>query len=216
MYRYSFLIFFIFLILNINAQPLPGKIFLKGSSEFTGQFLTTDYEIGGSSFEVKSNQFNFKPSIGRFVSHYILIGIFTGYRYQKDTESFEDNENDNYIKSTSLSIGPYIRGYLNDANFAPFIHGEFGYSGNKVEQQENSSSDIADLKMTGMNYELGIGFEYFVERKYSFEFLLNYGGSSVKADITVDDWSYSSSSTESLKLKSKGFGFRIGTSIFLN
>ncbi len=214
MYKYGFSIFLIFLIFNLNAQPLPGKVILRGSSALTGQFFTTNSTIGDFSTEVKTSQFNFQPSIGRYVSHFIFLGIYTGYNYQKEKEYFKDSKDNRFNKSTSLALGPYIRCYFSDFKFAPFLHGNIGYSSQKIEQQADMNSDIYSFKMKGVNYGLGLGIEYFIERKYSFEFLFIYNGTSVRGDATSSD--YFDNTSVSLSQKNKGFGFRIGASIFLN
>lgn len=208
MNKYILLVFLMFLIFTVKAQPLPGKYILKGSSELTGQFLTTDYKSGSNSVQVETSQINFQPSVGVFISHYIYLGIYTGYKYQKETEG------DSYNKSKEFLIGPYVRGYFGDFKFIPFVQGNLGYSNNKLEQKDDISGDVSDLKLDGINYGLGVGVEYFNERKFTFEFMINYSGTSVSKTENTTNF-YTPSATE-YKINSRGFGFRIGTSIFLN
>jgi hypothetical protein len=220
MRKFSFIVLLVIVVFNVQAQDLlrpyepPGKVILKGSSALEGQFLTTDYYNNDAITQVKTTQYNFQPSIGKFVSHYILLGIFTGYNY-KNTKRFPGDSDDNsYNKTKIFSIGPYIRCYFSDTKAAPFLHGEIGYARYSTEQQADADADIYSMKMPGMNFALGAGIEYFVERKYSFELLINYHGQSVSDSKSAD--SFYGPTTIRYRIDTNGFDLKLGISIILN
>ncbi|OFX87844.1 MAG: hypothetical protein A2W99_16140 [Bacteroidetes bacterium GWF2_33_16] len=194
-------------IFTINGQTLPKKVLLKGSSDLSGLFFTNTYEIGSNSVKTKTSQIKFQPSIGKFYSHYVFLGIYTEYGYQVQTEDYEDNEYDTESNTKILNIGPYFRLYAADLKFAPFLHVNIGYSRHTIEQVQNET-EIPKFKMDGINYGVGVGMEYFIDKKFTFEFLLNYSYLSVREYVDEIE--------DAVSINNKGFEFRIGTSIILN
>jgi len=207
MNKYGLLLFFVIVVLNMHAQPLTRKYILKGSSELTGQFMTDNYNNGTNSVKVETSQINFQPSIGAFISHHVLLSMYIGLQYQKETESEENT----YNKSSIFSIGPDVRFYLGSSKLIPFLEGALGYARTRLEQKDNLG-DISDVNLNGIEYRLGFGIEYFIERKFSFEFMINYAGSELNEVSNTQEYH----SSNEYNITSKGFGFRIGTSIFLN
>jgi len=207
MNKYSLLLLFVILVGNIYAQPLSRKYILKGSSELTGQFMTDTYNNGSNSVKVETNQINFQPSIGAFISDHVLISMYVGFQYQKETES----ENNTYNKSTTFSIGPDIRYYLGSNKLIPFLDGAVGYARKGIEQKDNIG-DISDVNLDGIDYKIGLGAEYFFERRFSFEFIINYSGFRLTEVKNSQDYF----SSNEFNISRKGIGFRIGASIFLN
>ena len=203
---------FVFLVIcnnHLQAQPIPGSVILKGSSSLSGQFMTNNYNMGsGSTTKIKSTHYNFQPSVGAFFSHFVTMGVYVGYNYQND------KGDDTYDKLKTFSIGPYLRCYLSDSKFAPFLHTSVGLSSYKVDQKLNPYDDPTSLGMSGFNYLLGAGVEYFVNRKFSFEFLLDYTRTYVSKETTSSYMGLSSS--DKVSIENKGLEFRIGVSVFLN
>lgn len=207
MSKYSLLLLFLILVGNIYAQPLSRKYILKGSSELIGQFMTDTYNNGSNSVKVETNQINFQPSIGAFVSDHVLISVYVGLQYQKETES----ENNTYNKSTTFSIGPDVRLYLGCNKLIPFLDGAVGYARTGIEQKDNVG-DLSDVNLDGIDYRLGLGTEYFFERRFSFELMIYYSGSKLTEVKNSQDYF----SSNEFNITRKGLGFRIGASIFLN
>jgi hypothetical protein len=67
--------------------------------------------------------------------------------------------------------------------------------------------------MNGLNYGLGIGAEYFIEQKFSIEFIFGYVRNYVEKETTSNTMGLNNLNQTSIE--SKGFEFRIGGSIFL-
>ena len=100
--------------IQINAQLIEGKAQLKGSSAFTGQFLTETYKLGSSSAtEYESVQYNFQPALGIFATRFFHVGLYTGYAYKKESTD------DSYNKMASFVVGPYVRVFLTTKNCHP-------------------------------------------------------------------------------------------------
>lgn len=204
MKKYFLCFFLVLAIITLKAQPLPGKYVLKGSTDLAGLFLSTDYKGGSNTTQVNKTKINIQPSAGAFITHHIFIGVYTGYEYQK--ESIDKS----YNKSNEFLIGPYLRGYIGDSKFIPFFHINVGYSNLRLKQDDDDSS----LNLDGVDYGFGIGVEYFFERKFTFEFILSYDGTK----FTSDEYSTNAFGITSsdIVIHEKGFGFRFGTSFFLN
>lgn len=207
MNKYGLLLFFVIVVLDMHAQPLTRKYILKGSSELTGLFMTDNHDNGTNSVKIETSQINFQPSIGAFISHHVLLSMYIGLQYQKETESEENTYNKSYV----FSIGPDVRFYLGSSKFIPFIDGSLGYASTRLEQKDNLG-DISDVNLNGFEYRIGFGIEYFIERKFSFEFMINYSGAELNEVSNTQDYFGS----DEYNITRKGFGFRIGTSIFLN
>ena len=208
MKRFILLTILLSAIIAVNGQTLPRKILLKGSSELSGLFSTDTYEIGSNYIKSKTTQIKFQPSIGKFYSHFIFLGIYTEYGYQKQTEDYEEYEgNDSETITKMLSIGPFLRVYAADMKFSPFLHLNIGYSRHSIEQEQDATEN-PKIKMDGLNYGVGVGMEYFIDKKFTFEFLLNY------YHLSVSD--YVEEIEDAVSIDNKGFEFRIGTSIILN
>jgi len=207
---FIFVIFLLVDTINLQGQSQPKKIILSGSSSISGQFLDETYSFGSNNpTELKTTQFNFQPSIGIFLSYFIRLGIYTDYLYN-------NQKNGNYYsKSVSTSVGPYFRVYFNDYKISPFINAKLGYSRLKIDQKEDNNSYDDILK--GMNYGLGLGLEYYIGRKYSFELLLDYNVLNVSCEKTKNSsWPFFGQTSYSESVKRNGFKFNIGVNLFLN
>ncbi|NOQ27317.1 MAG: outer membrane beta-barrel protein [Bacteroidales bacterium] len=207
MRKYLLFVLLMFVVFISQAQPQPGRYILRGSSDISGLFLSTNYRMGSNTTQVDRTQINFQPSVGGFITHYIFLGMYTGYEYQKEMES------GGYNKSNEFLIGPYVRGYIGDYKFIPFFQMKVGYSNYKLEQKDIDSGAITNISMDGVDYGFGIGIEYFFERKFTLELLLSYDGTK------VDNNEYSTNnlgvSTSEICINERGFGFKVGASVFL-
>lgn len=191
---FTLLIVFI-TICNSYSQPLPKKIILKGSSELNASLFN-------NSSTVKTINFNLQPSIGRFINHYINTGIYLDYNYNKVQGGSDE-------KSVYTSFGPFVRFYIGDYNLIPIVHVNVGYTSSKVN--EFDGEDYRNYNLSGVNYGTGVGVEYFIERRYSIEFLFLFNGYSLSNGVSMED-SYGGNKW----INRSGLAFRIGTSIFLN
>jgi hypothetical protein len=180
------------------SQPIPGNVTLKGSSAISGQFFTNNYSYSSnnSSQQIKTSEINFQPAIGVFVSFFVNIGAYI------DINSIKEVEDNNFNKTKTLTIGPYIRVYFSDTKLAPFIQVNAGYSNYKIFQNNNS-----EFTMDGANYRIAAGLERFFNKKCSFEVLLGYSGNYLMTT--------SSNLLDITKIKSKGIELSIGANLFL-
>lgn len=163
---------------DISSPTAKGRIFVSGSSRFSYSSSTREDE--NSDYEVDINEFNFKPSIGWFVSDGFSIALSIDYESSKQEYNSEEYNIDEQQNSTFL-MGPNLTYYLGDSNIKPFIQGEYVFGNSKTETKyENRDKYDSETKMNG--WGLGAGIAFFLNQNISLDFGLGYANISGEND----------------------------------
>lgn len=101
-------------------------VFKKGSYNMGGgvSFSITDNSYPG--YNIKTQLFFFNPSINYHVLKLLSIGGETHFHYSYEKKT-TDSTNQLLIKRI-FCIGPKVRYYFHDKNFAPFVESSILYS----------------------------------------------------------------------------------------
>jgi hypothetical protein len=196
--------------MQLHGQSQIKKVILSGSSAISGQFSNDTYSFGANEpVHVKTTKLNFQPSIGVFVSYFVRLGIYTNFSYSNQESTYA------YNKSFSTSSGSYLRIYFNDYKISPFVNVNLGFTTLKIDQYE--SHDETHDSYSGINYGFGLGVEYYIGRKFSFESIIGYDASKFfSKEKSVSSWSYTGYSSTRYEIKHKEFYVKIGVNLFLN
>ncbi|MEO6191189.1 MAG: outer membrane beta-barrel protein, partial [Saprospiraceae bacterium] len=100
------------------------------------------------------------------------------------------------VKGSSFGAGPWLRYYVYKGVFA---HAGYNFSSVKI-----TTPGVPDLKFTGSNINLGIGYSHFLNNSIALEPKLYYDINSSKLD------------GDSESSKDNTFGLSIGFQIFFN
>jgi hypothetical protein len=205
--RFVIIVLMTLLLSNNYLSAQTRKVVFSISSAFTGDFFTETYSVNSNNLsQSKTSKFNFQPAISYFFSDLFKAGIYMDYDFLQ-----EKGDNNNYNRTKSSSFGPFLRINMSENNVSPFIHTEFGYSGLKFEQHDDTNDSEADF--TGINYGVGLGIEFFIQRKCSFEVLLNYRRS--KLSFVQKGYNFYGPVSDKIDFEQKGVEIRFGFNVFI-
>jgi hypothetical protein len=145
-----------------------------------------DFLVGGNlGFRTNSSSsnFNLTPNVGYFFARHFAAGANLTVNFEKEGN----------VKTTDLGIGPFMRYYIGESTFRPFLHASIGYL--------NSTYKYNDLKSTnnGFYTTLGLGYAAFISQSVAFEGLAAYN---------YTDVSHAGSSN--------GFSLNFGFQVYIN
>jgi hypothetical protein len=120
-----------------------------------------DFLVGGNfGFRTNKNNSNFTfiPTGGYFVANNLAVGANLTIDFQKEGT----------VRSTDLGIGPFVRYYLGETKFQPFLVGSVGYIHSTIK--ENSTK----IKTNGFYTQLGLGYAAFISDDVALEGIAAY------------------------------------------
>lgn len=188
----------------------------KGTWNIGGNF-SFGFAKNDSKDELRSNEnentsISFFPNVGYALNKNIITGISFGYGYGKsESSSQNDGSTDSFSSNNrrTLSIAPYVRGYLPvGEKLAFYAQGEVGFSNAKNQSyQENTNVPINES--TSKNYFIGIrpGMTYFISKSLALETGLGFLGYS-KTDSEFE----SDSGTFDQSGEANNFSFSLNSS----
>ena len=167
------------------AQTERGRFLISGDSKLAFYSVTDEFSTGSTT-----NEFEFSPQIGYFISNGVAIGIQVPIQYQKISEE------SSYDETHSVFFAPFIRSYMGKSRLKPYFEGSVGLGVSKSESSYESESSSENQYMIN----LGAGLAYWMTKNVSFEtglkfIYLSYGSSGSSNNV------------------SKGFGFNMGFAI---
>ena len=186
---------FVFLCLGIIAhaqnQTTKGNFLLGNSLAIIGgsagssnlgsfSFSTNKYKDPsplGVDEEEKINAFNFNPNIGYFVWDKLAVGLNAALFFQ--TQEIDVIGIGFKLKSSIISVGPFVRYYFLDNRILPFIEGGANYGRIKISNFTDPGSET--LPLFSMNSAAGVSF--LLGNSASFDAAFAYG--FVKYEDTV-------------------------------
>lgn len=158
---------------------------------------------------------SFFPNVGYAIGKNIITGLSFGYGYAKsESSSANDGNIDNFNSNDrrTMSIAPYVRGYLPvGKKLALYAQGEVGFSNVKNKSHdENTNSPINES--TSKGYFIGIrpGVTYFISKNLALETGLGFLGYS-----KTDSEFKSTSGTFDQSGESSSFNFSLNSSDLL-
>ena len=168
----------IFSSLNSFSQVEKGKTLVGGYFDISLSSETVESTIGAGTIKIKnpsSFEFRIEPYFGKMISDNSAIGIRFAYNFFKTIDfDYFGTEKDNIIKQNLFYISPYTRYYKNLGEKL-FMFTEavmhFGTGTQKQKKLDNSNLVVDDepLKYLVLSPQLGLGFNYFISKKYALE-----------------------------------------------
>ncbi|WP_111709507.1 outer membrane beta-barrel protein [Lutibacter citreus] len=173
---------------------------------------------GGISLSVNNNEsirengnltgenlgFTITPKFGYAINNNLVIGLGTGYSYNKSSSDFNnDDAAENEQKIYSFSLIPYIKKHFGIGEKVSInLQGNFEYTRNWNDVFENNSSEY---NYKSNNYFIGIrpGITYFINKNFALE----AQAGSLGYSHTKSEQNNRSNST-----KSNSFRFNLNTS----
>ena len=151
-----------------------GDIFVEGSLNFNS---TKD-----NNSDEKTNNFNFTPKAGYFVTDKIAVGVQLGVGSGKKEDAAGE------VKTNSFSAGVFGRYYFLELGqrFKTYTELGVGYAsvGGKVSPTGLPSTDLDDTNE--INFGLGLGMNYFITPQIAISFglsdILSYKSYKTDAD----------------------------------
>lgn len=224
---FTILALFVFILSEpLTAQVEKGKILVGAKSDFSAFFKNTKDEItvDGNTTEhdgPTTNQFGLTPTVGYFFADGFAGGLFMdlGISNQKRDEVLEDGTTESLKNnSTSFSMGPFLRYYLDMEKVKPFAHLQvgFGSSNLKYDMVDYDFSDPLnpkvvieehELKYGLSSWEIGAGAAFFITNSVAIDVMLGYNSNTRKRK-------YEDSDNEN-KTRTGGFGLDVGFSIII-
>lgn len=202
----------------ISAQESQKEklIIEKGIWNVGGNFsfgiAKNDTKDESQSSENENTFISFFPNIGYAVGKNIITGLSFGYGYAKSEALFAtDGTTDNFNSNDrrTLTIAPYVRGYLPmGKKLAVYAQGELGFS-NIKNKNYNQNTNLPINESDSNNYFIGIrpGITYFVSKKLALESGIGFLGYS-KTDSEFN----SDSGTFNQTAESSSFNFSLNSS----
>lgn len=196
MKKFLLVVFALFgFLVTTNGQTEKGSIMAGGNISLNIQ--NEKIKTGSTTFDVgNSTSFTFNPTGGYF----FIDGLAAGLDINLQTSKFKSDDDSYESKSTTISIGPFVK-YYHSSNF--FGMGSIGFGSSKSEVTNNGNSGEAELGVS--RWRLGAGYALFLNDHVSLEPMLSYGALTFK-DKDADPES---------KDISSGLQFSIGFQIFL-
>ena len=141
-----------------NAQEeSKGFGFSKGNVIVEGNLMLNS--TNDKNTEVKTNNFEFNPKVGYFLSDKFAVGVELGIGSLKEkTAGTETN------KKSNFDAGVFGRYYFLDLGqrFKTYAEAGLGMTSGK--------EGLADVKYTGFNAGAGLGINYFVSESFAINF----------------------------------------------
>lgn len=159
---------------SVFAQFLPaGSIIGTGSFSF----MTEKYKDS----EDKGSSFNINPSAGYLAMDNLVVGANILY----SSSTSKNDEIDYSFKSNSISIGPWVRYYLDQG---VFVHGLYNFGSSK------STTDFATSEIENKNglsqFQVGVGYAARITDTVLFEPVIGYYSDTTKDKETDDKSTY--------------------------
>ncbi|WP_343560584.1 outer membrane beta-barrel protein [Sphingobacterium sp.] len=177
----------------LTLAAVAGLTVASQAQEFG--FKKTDFIVEGNlsantsndkTEHVKTNSFNFNPSVGYFVTDKIAVGLDFNVGNNKKTTNV-DQANESYVKGNSFGVGAYGRYYFLElgSRFKTYAQLGAGYAQEDGKINDGvKTTDIAKTKAFGAN--AGLGINYFVTPKIAINFgltdLLSFKTSKLDVD----------------------------------
>lgn len=133
-----------------------------------------------------NTQVAISPTVGYFFVDNFAGGAILDFSHTKSGVSPD------VARSTTFSIGPFIRYYVGNANIHPFLQGDVEFSTSKIRAGTEST------KLTGTTFFVGPGLALFLNRNVALEALAGY-----------------SHTAYAHQTGSGGFAFKLGFQVYL-
>lgn len=155
----SLIVLFVMSVFSLHAQVEKGKLFVSGAFRLElnagGENIKSD-----NSPDVKYSYFDFdlQPKIGYTVINNMPIGLYL----DADIYSEKSKDDDYWYRSTTFSVGPFIRYYFYDFHgLKPFAEGLVGFGTYNWKIKYTEDEDWNKYKESYFTFKLGGGLSYF-------------------------------------------------------
>lgn len=145
-----------------NAQEeSKGFGFSKGNVIVEGNLMLNSKN--DKNTEVKTNNFEFNPKVGYFLSDKFAVGVELGIGSFKEKTAGTETD-----KKSNFDAGVFGRYYFLDLGqrFKTYAEAGLGMTSGK----EKAGAGLADVKYTGFNAGAGLGINYFVSESFAINF----------------------------------------------
>ncbi len=158
-------------------------------------FKKTDFIVEGNlsantsndkTNHIKTNSFNFNPSVGYFVTDKIAVGLDFNVGNNKKTTNV-DQANESYVKGNSFGVGAYGRCYFLELGSRFKTYAQLGAGYAQADGKINDGTNTIDVPKTkGFGANAALGINYFVTPKIAINFgltdLLSFKTSKLDVD----------------------------------
>jgi outer membrane protein len=154
-------------VISVSAQFLPqGTHLLSGSVGF--ETYKEKYKLNGNTQELETHTaFSLMPSYGYFIMDNLCVGGMLNF--STETEKLDDDKS----TLTEITIGPFVRYYVQDIGF----YGQ-GYVGFGTASGKTEGSFESDFKESVFQWRLGIGYSIKITDSVLLDPMLSYGQST--------------------------------------
>jgi opacity protein-like surface antigen len=152
------------------GQTEKGNLFIGHQNLMELNFVKNIY-VTNSDADEKTTEYAITPIFGFFLAKGIAVGIIPSYRYFYE-ETFEHLLFSQ--KTNAISVTPFIRYYIGNKKFKPFITGGIGYKYFKTIYTRNLEPSEFSYSGSMVTYNLGGGLSYFIKDNISIDLGLDY------------------------------------------
>ena len=146
------------------AQFEKGRILAGGSVGFS----THTYKVESNTTKIttgKSTSLSFNPKVGYFIIDKLALGV--GLNIMTSTD--KDSRSSDKSTSSSVSIDPFVRYYLNPGIF---FQGAFGVGSNNYK--ETNGNTTTTTKFNATNWSISTGYAIFLNDYVAIEPSIGY------------------------------------------
>jgi outer membrane protein len=197
--KYLLLSVLIAIISYAHGQTEKGNLFIGHQNLMELKFVKNIY-LTNSESEEKTTEYTFTPIFGYFLARGLAVGIVPSYSYINE-------QNIVYVyssKTNTLSVTPFIRYYIGNKKFKPFVDGGIGYKDFKTKYTNDNFLPEYSYSGNMVTYNLGAGISYFLKENISIDLGINYRYSRFtgKLWISEDDPNNADEDTKDKELNS--------------
>ena len=151
-----------------NAQEEKSFGFAKGDVIVEGNL--TFGSTNDKNSDVKTNNFEFNPKVGYFLTDKVVLGLEVGVGSDKEETAGVDTD-----KNSNFNVGVFGRYYFLDLGQRFKTYAEAGLG------LQSGKTGLADAKYSGVGAGAGLGINYFVSESFAINFgltdILSYSSS---------------------------------------
>jgi len=170
MKKLFFLSFVLITSSSAFAQFEKGRILAGGDLSFAS---TTNKTKGNNATvtNYKLTTFGLSPKVGYF----FIDNLAAGLSLNLSAGTQKDEGSSDKYSSTSVSIGPFVRYYLQPG---VFFQGQFG--GGSIKRKNEVGNTTTTTKYGLTNWSIGAGYAYFLNKNVALEPFIGYGANIEK------------------------------------
>lgn len=181
------------------AQTIKGNFVLSGGTglQFVSSNVKNVYD-GETEYEDKISSLSVMPSFAYFVIDNLAIGLNSTIT----TATSKDEDGDKDVSISTMILPTALYYFPMEGKIRPIVQVGIGLSSETYKYIPKSGDD-EKMSYSGLAFNFGGGFAYFIKENIS----LNFGVSYTKATLTDSD-------DDKSEVKQGNFGSNIGLSIY--